>query len=380
MQITARRFLQFRRRWVLAAIASSGALLSHGEAASEGPIFVPPVVEPKSIVIHSADPSTPDIPGANQGIHRKFWPEITFEAPAKHVLTLVRKHIPANGKQGGFLPASSHKVFENGMPDGDIAGKSVELKKDELKSFTVKLEPSGLRAGEYSGQLRFGSTLEDGDGKKVGGVFDLPLTVKIRHGALWPLVTILVGLFLGWGLSFYRVNRLPIDQLLIEIANVRELANDEGFGKGDPKYEEFDSALTKGRKALALGRLQAARTELKKAQDILIEVRPDNRESLSSNFERGVELNVPGSSRTRWAGYAVPTFKIVSYAIVLALLGYTGFSELYMDDLVFGDDGIEDYVSLLAWGFGVQLTTASVTTWAGNFLPTGSVIPRSGVS
>ena len=54
-------------------------------------------------------------------------------------------------------------------------------------------------------------------------------------------------------------------------------------------------------------------------------------------------------------------FSFAGYLTTIAFLAGTGFNQLYLDRPTFGADGLKDYFSLLAWGFGAEATRSAVT-------------------
>lgn len=58
--------------------------------------------------------------------------------------------------------------------------------------------------------------------------------------------------------------------------------------------------------------------------------------------------------RLRW-------FTLTMYAVAILLLAGAGFGELYVANSTFGSNAWSDYFALLAWGFGAEVTRASVT-------------------
>ncbi|MEP1075179.1 hypothetical protein NDI52_07205 [Leptolyngbya sp. PL-A3] len=60
------------------------------------------------------------------------------------------------------------------------------------------------------------------------------------------------------------------------------------------------------------------------------------------------------------AGRNLRWFNWISQAIAIALLSWLGMTELYGNNPIFGADPLRDYFSLLAWGFGAELTRESV--------------------
>lgn len=60
------------------------------------------------------------------------------------------------------------------------------------------------------------------------------------------------------------------------------------------------------------------------------------------------------------ADWRLRVFSGVSYALALALLAGAGFAELYVDNLTFGANAWADYLALLAWGFGAEVSRTAV--------------------
>jgi hypothetical protein len=54
-------------------------------------------------------------------------------------------------------------------------------------------------------------------------------------------------------------------------------------------------------------------------------------------------------------------FYVISYATSIAILAGSGFSQLYLQNPTFGARPFEDYLALLAWGFGAEATRSKVT-------------------
>jgi hypothetical protein len=57
------------------------------------------------------------------------------------------------------------------------------------------------------------------------------------------------------------------------------------------------------------------------------------------------------------------TIKIMLYLILIPLLAVIGFSQLYANNFTFGAKNVwEEYLALLLWGFGIQMSTATVAS------------------
>ncbi|GAP98055.1 hypothetical protein [Leptolyngbya sp. NIES-2104] len=70
----------------------------------------------------------------------------------------------------------------------------------------------------------------------------------------------------------------------------------------------------------------------------------------------GASSDITQTARRRLGG-----FKLLSYVVATLLLAGLGFRELYSNNATFGSNGVTDYFSLLAWGFGAEVTRESVT-------------------
>jgi hypothetical protein len=60
------------------------------------------------------------------------------------------------------------------------------------------------------------------------------------------------------------------------------------------------------------------------------------------------------------AGHRLQWFTVLTYTVAVVFLALAGFMELYGARLDFGANGIGDYFTLLAWGFGAEATRASI--------------------
>lgn len=69
---------------------------------------------------------------------------------------------------------------------------------------------------------------------------------------------------------------------------------------------------------------------------------------------------LPLEEESRGAGNRLKLFTRTSYAVSLILLTGVGFSQLYIDNPIFGANPWKDYFTLLAWGFGAEVTRDSV--------------------
>jgi hypothetical protein len=54
-------------------------------------------------------------------------------------------------------------------------------------------------------------------------------------------------------------------------------------------------------------------------------------------------------------------FSMAGYLTTIAFLAGTGFNQLYLESPTFGSNGIKDYFTLIAWGFGAEATRNAIT-------------------
>lgn len=72
-------------------------------------------------------------------------------------------------------------------------------------------------------------------------------------------------------------------------------------------------------------------------------------------------LNAPEPDPVEVARNRLKAFNWLGYSLTVGLLAGAGFSQLYINRSTFGANGWGDYFSLLAWGFGAEVTRESVT-------------------
>jgi hypothetical protein len=63
----------------------------------------------------------------------------------------------------------------------------------------------------------------------------------------------------------------------------------------------------------------------------------------------------------RLAPWRIRLFSVTSHTVAIIFLAWAGLHELYLKDAKFGSEPLSDYFSLLAWGFGAEVTRESVT-------------------
>ncbi|HOT93027.1 MAG TPA: hypothetical protein PLJ78_14955 [Anaerolineae bacterium] len=74
----------------------------------------------------------------------------------------------------------------------------------------------------------------------------------------------------------------------------------------------------------------------------------------------GIHVQALSEEKTIKAGKRLQWFTWLTYAVAVVFLALAGFVELYGARPDFGVNGIGDYFTLLAWGFGAEATRASI--------------------
>lgn len=131
----------------------------------------------------------------------------------------------------GLIPASRQQIQ---LPEPQLAGGG-------LLTATLRLDLRNSAAGAYSGQLLFTAEPDQ--------LLAVPVTLNVRHHWYLPTLVLLLGVFLGLGLSTYQARGKVRDEYVLQLAAVREaLAEDaelqSGFGpRIDPLLAEAEAAV-----------------------------------------------------------------------------------------------------------------------------------------
>jgi hypothetical protein len=79
-------------------------------------------------------------------------------------------------------------------------------------TFPVEFDFNKIRSGEYSGQLLV--VYENGE-------LSVPVIVRLKDHWLFPLLVLLLGVGLGIGVSAYRNDGMPRDEIIVKVGRIR---------------------------------------------------------------------------------------------------------------------------------------------------------------
>lgn len=126
-------------------------------------------------------------------------------------------------------------------------------------------------------------------------------------------------------------------------------------------FDKWQEDITNKTKELiaAIGKVS---TDSFTNQDISIISRNINNPTLTKPIQpvpNTYPLEIDGLENN--SSYRLQFFNFFSYFIAIFLLGGAGFTQLYAVNNTFGSNGLTDYFTLLAWGFGAEATRESIT-------------------
>lgn len=131
-----------------------------------------------------------------------------------------------------------------------------------------KFDFSKIPSGEYNGAILLSYT---------EGELTIPLTIRVKDHPLFPLVSIVLGVGLGIGISSYRTEGMARDEILVRVGQLRVQM------QGDPQLDaSFDrqiaSYLIEVETALAAKRWEVAASAIDRAVGIWDKWRKDREE------------------------------------------------------------------------------------------------------
>ncbi len=91
-----------------------------------------------------------------------------------------------------------------------LPNKSVQPK--QPLTFSVEFDFNKIRSGEYSGQLL---VVYD------NGELSVPVIVRLKDHWFFPLLVLLLGVGLGIGVSAYRNDGMPRDEIIVQVGRIR---------------------------------------------------------------------------------------------------------------------------------------------------------------
>ena len=138
---------------------------------------------------------------------------------------------------------------------------------------SVSVNLVGAESGSYSGQALLLYRTPVAGGGSLLHEAPLALTVTVKQPGLLPLIVLVGGLLLGWGLTLYRTQGRPRDQLLSALGDSRNrIEADLKLASGQPG-QDFgalaNAAMEDALSALRQGAIDDAQQQAKRATDIL---------------------------------------------------------------------------------------------------------------
>lgn len=356
---TSRR--KTRTLWEVPALIPAAVFSLATAAVAEGlPTYDPPKTRPDTIRVErtvgiDARWLTDRLPG-----------EVEFTEPfqltAASQQCLAYRPWQLDGTKGDGRRLRNLKVSAAAADDArKKPGCGILLPAGQPVTLDLSLVENGAKPGEYSGSLEFAAEVKEGPNQQaVAGSFRVPVNVFLKAHWLLPLFLLAVGLACGWGLTWYRQERLPGHKILAEISELWEAARLAGFDDATSTFPAFEKSLKDAAASLHLDDLSSAQKSIEAARGILKEfISASGRAALTTfGLDEGIADTFISEAKRRkmW----VSVYYGLTYTIALALLGAAGFNELYLADKTFGDDGLSDYLAVFVWGFGSQATTLAL--------------------
>jgi hypothetical protein len=123
--------------------------------------------------------------------------------------------------------------------------------------FDLQKVPS---SGEFNGKLRL--SYQDGE-------LTVPVTVRVKDHWLLPLIVLLIGTGLGVGVSIYRAQGRPRDEMLVRVSQLRvQMQDDKDLTKAEAFQSRVEAQLVDVRMALQGERWEEAQNAVKQAEMI----------------------------------------------------------------------------------------------------------------
>ncbi len=166
--------------------------------------------------------------------------------PLENVRIVPLDLVGAEGK--AVLPGS---VIHVDLPDSRVAANS-------LMTIPVRFDFNDVPSGEFSGEL-----LVSYD----GGHFSVPVRVAVKDQPWFALVALVAGVALGVGVSTYRAQGRPRDDILVRLGQIRtQMKVDKALLEvGKPFYDRLEAELVDVEVALEGQRWEEAHAGLEEA-------------------------------------------------------------------------------------------------------------------
>lgn len=227
-------------RWLCVCILSAALLLGATPVwAQEG---YPPALAPINVAAQRG-----------QIVSRTFVIQTT--APLTNVQIVVPQDLRLAEATGDrVLPASIVRV--------QLSGDTVPAR--DLLTTDLTFDLTAAPSGQFTGELLV---------KHDGGSFSVPVTVSVKDRPWFPLGLLIAGVALGVGVSRYRQQGLPRDEVVVQLSQLRaQMQVDEDLreeGLGQPFLRRIGTHLAEADVALQAQRWPAAQTALAQAEQVL---------------------------------------------------------------------------------------------------------------
>lgn len=129
-------------------------------------------------------------------------------------------------------------------------------------TFDLYLAP----AGEYQGNLLIAHST---------GTITVPVTVYVKHGAVYPVATLIVGIILGIGTSYYMAKGKPRDLLLMGIGHMRSEMRTEERLRQTSFQQAIEGKLLDAESLMHTETWTEAQTALAAAEALLLKWRKE---------------------------------------------------------------------------------------------------------
>jgi hypothetical protein len=196
----------------------TGTLTIRWREPSQGQLVIPLTVEvrtrPNLALLDPAQVTIAGRPG--QEISRRVTLRETVGGSPLTGLEAISQDLrTADGER--VLPATAISLT---LPTDQIDGEDIEIA-------DLEIDLGGVSPGAYAGQVHLAAD--------EGNLVSLPVTVNVRARLFLPILVVLVGTALGFGLSVYRDRGKPRDQVILRVTAIRRAMEEDeeleaGFG------------------------------------------------------------------------------------------------------------------------------------------------------
>jgi hypothetical protein len=258
---------------------------------------------------------------------------------------------------------------------------------ENLETFPIEFNLQDSPSGEFQGEI-----LISYDGNEVS----VPVIVKVKDPWYLPFTLLVFGVILGTTVSSYSRSGRVADEIAVSIESLRTQI--ESDSKSDPKIPSsfalpISKLLIEAESEKNARNLDSARKSIDKARSLWDkwlqqreELKYKDKDENDSPIENMPDLELIGTKSVDDTGTEISSlpsddtpilqaianlipkpnqrlqiFSIAGYLTTIAFFAGTGFNQLYLESPTFGANGIKDYFTLIAWGFGAEATRNAIT-------------------